>query len=259
LSSLQNAVGWDGRSAIDGLSNAGYGGNLNLAQRFGDAEGVLLINGELADDHPSQGVMALAGIGGKVASLAQWNSLSTLWREFEGTGRLPVRGVLGPSERGKTVNTAITQRVELAPGEQETVKAVIAWHFPNRYVDYAQWEKLIPRDKSRFFLGNAYAKRGSPTEWLPEFIANLDELKGKTAAYAKAVFDADLPEPIRGAVGANVANLRTNVCMRTEDGRFHGFEGAHGASTWEGVHSSGGCCPMNCTHVWNYEQALNEL
>src|SRR3989304_569271 len=37
------------------------------------------------------------------------------------------------------------------------------------------------------------------------------------------------------------------VCILLEDGSFFGFEG---------VSDQGGCCPMNCTHVWNYEQTL---
>jgi hypothetical protein len=41
--------------------------------------------------------------------------------------------------------------------------------------------------------------------------------------------------------------IRTTTGLRTADGRFHGFEGCD---------DNAGCCPMNCTHVWNYEQAL---
>ena len=44
--------------------------------------------------------------------------------------------------------------------------------------------------------------------------------------------------------------IRTTTCLRTEDGNFHGFEGCN---------DNVGCCPMNCTHVWNYEQALAYL
>ena len=42
-----------------------------------------------------------------------------------------------------------------------------------------------------------------------------------------------------------------------EDGRLYGFEGCHGASTHHDALD--GCCPMNCTHVWNYEMALAKL
>jgi hypothetical protein len=47
-----------------------------------------------------------------------------------------------------------------------------------------------------------------------------------------------------------MSTLKSTVCMLLDDGSFYGFEG---------VADEGGCCPLNCTHVWNYEQALAYL
>ena len=47
-------------------------------------------------------------------------------------------------------------------------------------------------------------------------------------------------------ISAQSSTLVSTVCMWLEDGNFAGFEGT-------------GCCPMNCTHVWNYEQQLAHL
>ena len=41
--------------------------------------------------------------------------------------------------------------------------------------------------------------------------------------------------------------LRGKDLVPVADGRFHAFEGCD---------DNAGCCPMNCTHVWNYAQAL---
>jgi familyl 116 glycosyl hydrolase-like protein len=49
------------------------------------------------------------------------------------------------------------------------------------------------------------------------------------------------------AVSSQMSIIRTTTCLRTADGRFHAFEGCD---------DNAGCCPMNCTHVWNYAQAL---
>jgi uncharacterized protein (DUF608 family) len=38
--------------------------------------------------------------------------------------------------------------------------------------------------------------------------------------------------------------------MWQADGNFYAFEGCSAQS---------GCCPLNCTHVWNYEMALSRL
>ena len=53
--------------------------------------------------------------------------------------------------------------------------------------------------------------------------------------------------------------IRSPTTFRTADGRFFGFEGVLGESSlnWNG--NVGGSCPLNCTHVWNYEQALAHL
>ena len=53
--------------------------------------------------------------------------------------------------------------------------------------------------------------------------------------------------------------IRSPTTFWTEDGNFFGFEGSLGASTsmWNG--DFGGSCPLNCTHVWNYEMALSRL
>jgi non-lysosomal glucosylceramidase len=75
----------------------------------------------------------------------------------------------------------------------------------------------------------------------------LRELSAATRAFRGALFASTLPEPVLDAVSSQMSIIRTTTCLRTEDGRLHGFEGCD---------DNAGCCPMNCTHVWNYEQAL---
>ena len=53
--------------------------------------------------------------------------------------------------------------------------------------------------------------------------------------------------------------MRSPSFFRVASGELYGFEGVLGASTgmWGGRY--GGSCPLNCTHVWNYEQTLSRL
>ena len=53
--------------------------------------------------------------------------------------------------------------------------------------------------------------------------------------------------------------IRSPTVFQSEDGNLFGFEGGLGKSTamWNG--EFGGSCPLNCTHVWNYEMALASL
>jgi hypothetical protein len=47
-------------------------------------------------------------------------------------------------------------------------------------------------------------------------------------------------------VSSQSSIVRTTTGLRLADGSFHAFEGCN---------DTDGCCPMNCTHVWNYAQA----
>jgi non-lysosomal glucosylceramidase len=256
LASLQNCVGWDGASPIVETFNGGYGGNRNRIKASDGRLSVEMENVSLDDAHPSQGRMTLVGLGDGLTGTAQWDDLQHLWNGFVGSGRLREGSSFEPSERGRTSNGAVCSAQRIEPGETKSATYLFAWHFPNRYVDWGQWDALIPAKKSRFYLGNHYCLRGEPAEWLPGFLERLPELKEKTEQYVAQFAEGDA---VASAKSSCVANLRTNICLWTEDGRFYGFEGGHGASTWEGFHATGGCCPMNCTHVWNYEQGLVEL
>ena len=87
---------------------------------------------------------------------------------------------------------------------------------------------------------------------------NAAELTRLTRLARDTFYDTTLPFPLIDAVTAQMSIARTPTCFWVEDGAFYGFEGCNGAST---PHSDaiGGCCPLNCTHVWNYEMALARL
>jgi hypothetical protein len=61
------------------------------------------------------------------------------------------------------------------------------------------------------------------------------------------LFSSTVPQYVLDAVSSQMASLKTNLCILLQDGSFFGFEGLNDAA---------GCCFMNCTHVWNYEQTL---
>jgi uncharacterized protein (DUF608 family) len=73
-----------------------------------------------------------------------------------------------------------------------------------------------------------------------------------------ALYSSTIPAPILDAVATQTSIIRSPTCFLQEDGKFLGFEGCRGSSTGCSC-ESGGCCPLNCTHVWNYEQSLSRL
>jgi len=138
--------------------------------------------------------------------------------------------------------------LRVAPGGTSEIPFVLAWHLPN-LVNY--WGSL--RDAAR-----PERARGADAQLVHRPVAGclgggardlrrLPELTAETRAFRDALFGSTLPEPVLDAVSSQMSIIRTTTCLRTEDGRST----ASRAAT-----TTPGCCPMNCTHVWNYEQAL---
>jgi len=101
-------------------------------------------------------------------------------------------------------------------------------------------------------VGNMYANwYHDARDVARHVLAARERLTAETLAFRDAMFDTTLPQYFIDAVAANVSIIRSPTCFWTKDSTFYGFEGC--------VPGGGGCCPMNCNHVWNYEQTLAKL
>jgi len=248
---LQNAVGWDGKADISGVNCDCYGGNVNEDAN----DGLLMTNANLPPNASANGSMALATLSESEA--ASWSDRKDFWRDFAETGEIK-SSPSGPTAKGETVNGAVVTRFSLEPGEQLQVSFVIAWHFPNHYVNWDQQGFGVKDTKSQFWLGNMYNNWFANALELVEYVRReFNRLANETRRFRKTFYDSNLPYWFLDAVSSQVSTIRTLTCLWNEDGTFHGFEGCCGAST--GHCSDVGCCPMNCTHVWNYEQALSKV
>ncbi len=192
---------------------------------------------------PLYGTMALGVIGEeaeRVTACPQWDDAAALWDEFARTGRLDAfPSPRHASEAGRTWNGALCTPVSLAPGESRTVTLALAWHFPNRMrtTQYG-WGPSVPFSDHR--LGNRYREWfASADEALGYVAANMERLARETALFHDTLYETTLPHYLLDAVSANIGTIGSPVYMWLEDGTWAGFEGA-------------ACCPMNCTHVFNY-------
>jgi uncharacterized protein (DUF608 family) len=273
---LQNAVGWDGVSPIDMVTGAGYGGNANRVRRADGWTTVLLENPALAPDAPGAGQMLLAADHPAAPVLRQWRhpgEFVTFLRSrapADGAFRLvqapgtpdPQRhgpaGYLGASPPGQTWNTGIAVPFALQPGQHTEIRLLMSWHFPNRTVNFEQFGPPRPEwGATRFWLGNHYTTVHPDAESVARaVIPRWHELREASRAWTDTLAGSGLDEQAVRHLAAQLSLIRSPTCFRTADGRFFGFEGTLGASTgmWSGEY--GGSCPLNCTHVWNYEQAL---
>lgn len=262
LGAQQNFVGWDGKSAIDGVHNAGYGGNSNRIIGLQGLTALEMTNLRLDANHPANGQLVLAllreGVD-ETSHMLNWRQPRELWAEFvQGRGRLPNSGGPAASAEGETWDGALAAHIELQPGQSRTVTFVLAWHFPNRYVTWHQGNMGIADRKSRFWLGNQYNNSFDGALAVADYVRrHLPRLAEQTRTYRDRFFGSSLPWVLLESVAGPISTIRTPTCLWIEDGRFHGFEGCHGASTTHGALE--GCCPMDCTHVWNYEMALARL
>lgn len=273
---LQNVVGWDGLTPISGTRNPLFGGNTNRHRRGPGRSSLIMENPSLPLDHPGAGQMVLTALADNVRACEQWTDPEQMLRFMEGLNitrqfigpdspvqrsyrTLPILPH-GPSPAGATWNGGLIVPFRLDAGAETEITFLISWYFPNRYVNFDQFGRMRDYGYSRFWLGNAYATRYADALDVAEsFVREQERLEADSRRWAATLTGSSLPGWLSEAMAAQGSLIRSPTTFWTEDGNFFGFEGSLGASTtmWSG--DFGGSCPLNCTHVWNYEMALSRL
>ena len=288
MAAQQNFVGWDGKTLIDGVRNFGFGGNINNLTRMRDLTAVTMSNVRMSDDDQYNGQLALAVLDRPDLSIEAaleaidddvlaffarsipdhtamlgWEEPRDVWSHFSGKfGQLPLVADHAASSRvspeGETQNAALNTHFVLLPGQSRTIPVVLAWYYPNRYVTWRQSNLGVHDTRSKLWIGHEYNRRFGSVAAVLEYVRdNYERLCEQTRLYRDSLFDTTLPWHVVESAAAPVSTICTPTCMWNEDGRLYGFEGCHGASTTHGAFE--GCCPLNCTHVWDYEMALAKL
>lgn len=258
MAGLQNFVGWDGVSLMSGVQNPGYGGNQNILHRTAGCYTLEMVSSRLQDDHPHWGELALAALADDVSALPQWDDVEQMWHDFQPDGAFPTVSGISPSAPWRTWNGSLAAKFELQPQEAREITFVLAWYFPNRLVNWRQPAGIVRDEKSRFWLGNYYNRFGSVAAVVQHVRENFVRMREDARRFVETMYQSCHPYWLLDAVTANIVPARTNICLRTQKGEFFGFEGGCGAST-DSMRSVGGCCPLNCTHVWNYVLTLGRL
>lgn len=181
------------------------------------------------------GTMALAVLDPSAAVLPRWTEPGQLASFLSKPARKDQAAGDDPSSPlGATYNGAVAAPLELKPGESKSVTFVLAWHFPN-----------VDRFQHR---GNLYSRRWPDALAVAGYAAeHIEPLWERTQLYHRTVYESNIPEEFLDAMTSQSCILRGPTCWWSEDGYFGGFEGSYG------------CCPLNCTHVWNYAQSHARL
>jgi len=179
---------------------------------------------------------------------AWWDGLQDFWNDFTDDGALTPGRTLPGAGNAMHVSqipmASLCVQKPVAPGETARFEFVLSWYHPNRV---RSWDQCGCAAPPRPLVRNYYAKFGPPLETASYLIRNLARLEGLSRTFADALGNSTLPEPVLDAVSATLTVIRSTTCFRIEDGTFFG---------WEGCFDEAGCCDGNCTHVWNYAQAL---
>ncbi len=231
--------------------------------------GILFHNQE-APNSQAYGSACLMALQGEPRMKGMWlrspgwefDSLSALWRECS-AGSFTANAGTNPTDTAGRNGGSILLEGHLAPGESRTHPILIAWHFPNCYLQVGGATSTVT-GASPSAENCLTPPAGQPPLWRPYYASlwkdagevglyvrdNYASLRTRTAAFKDALFSSTLPPYVLDAVSANLAILKSPTLLRLENGDIWG---------WEGCFPDAGCCHGSCTHVWNYAQAIPHL
>jgi non-lysosomal glucosylceramidase len=192
-------------------------------------------------EEPAFGEICLS-TSSEATLMPAWQDPAAFWETFSRSGRLspPKDGAqTSPSPPGQAPTGALAAHATLAPGAEATVTFLLTWHFPNYYFQGAR----VGNRYSGFWGGERSPARAAAEEMEREG----DRLRRLADGFHDAVYDSTLPYWLLDCLTSQASTIRSEVCVWLADGTFAGYEGASG------------CCPMNCSHVWGYEQSLAYL
>ncbi|MDW8310368.1 MAG: GH116 family glycosyl hydrolase, partial [Verrucomicrobiales bacterium] len=209
-----------------------------VGARYAAPEGVLRTA-------PGFGTLTLTALHQDVTVATSFEDWSEVWRRFceRGTfGPLAQAAANAPTPAGRTINGAVAASVRVPAGETVEVPFLLTWHYPNKYNDTRNHPEGI-------WIGCHYATLWPDAAAVArEAAEKFEELKERTRAFRRAIYDSTLPWWLLDALTSNAAIIRhIGVVFRIANGDVYGWEG------------SNGCCPPTCTHVWGYAQTMARL
>jgi uncharacterized protein (DUF608 family) len=255
VGSLFNAVGLNGKEIPFRRRHPALGGNRNaLARGPRGLVGLHMTKDGESRDSTRFGSLFL-GVAGASDPTVQnrwprgdwFDDLQIFWDRLVEDGRPPTEAEDGPSPAGISDPGSIGDTLTLPPRGSRDVVFLLTWYFPNFE---NSWNLDEPGVAGKPLSTWYSTKFESALDVACHAAEELDELERATRSFHRAFFGQTLPAEVLDAASSQMATIRTPTCLRLDTGGFHAFEGCFNRA---------GCCPMDCTHVWNYAQALPHL
>jgi uncharacterized protein (DUF608 family) len=178
-----------------------------------------------------------------------WDSLTMAWQDIE-QGRCFNRPPVTQSESSPGASLFIPMALQTQ--EKRKVTLLLTWYVPLSNLrtgpapDPDSSEKGDKKHYKPWYAG----KFASIADVTHHFSKNYNLYYQRSRRFSECLSGKNLPDAIVEAVSANLTTFKSTTFLRQDDGRFWG---------WEGSADEVGSCPGNCTHVYNYAQAIAHL
>jgi uncharacterized protein (DUF608 family) len=255
IGTLFNAVGLDGTEVPFRRRHGALGGNRN--RRTGGPRGLVGLemnrDGAPTEKH-RDGSLFLGVLGAEQPTFqnrwpagAWFDDLQLFWDRLCATGTLDDDDDEGASPAGSSDPGSVAETVVLPARSSRDVVFLLSWYFPDFTNRWNADEARVAGKPLRAHYGTRFKDALDVARYAADEMARLH---AATRRFHDAFFSQTLPTEVLDAASSQVSTLRTPTCLWLDSGRFHAFEGCFNRA---------GCCPMDCTHVWNYAQALPHL
>jgi len=223
-------------------------GSLNAYRAAHAVRGIFLTHPKADPKSPETGTIALVTTCNDIDVQTHWyrggwwDKYHLFWDDFSSDGRIGSLFENEPTSGIPDVSSLVLHAV-IPPRGSVTMPILITWLFP-RMANPWPPEGVREPEPLETYAGTQFGDAWAVAEYV---VSNLSRLREETELWRKNMFDSTLPAHVIDAVTSQVAVMRSPTCFLLSDGSFYG---------WEGCRDNAGCCPGNCTHVWNYEQAV---
>ena len=145
--------------------------------------------------------------------------------------------------------SGISSSKTLQPSQEEKSDFIISWYMPNISFYYSPDDK--PVNQQGMTVQGAdyhyYTTLFDSASSVASYIADhYRRLRQQTFLWKDTWYDSTLPWWFLERTFLNISTIATTTTHRFQSGRYY---------AWEGV----GCCHGNCTHVYQYAQAVSRI
>ncbi|MHB1458099.1 MAG: GH116 family glycosyl-hydrolase [Armatimonadota bacterium] len=221
-------------------------GTVNNYRSDGSLKGILMSQPDANQADPATGTIALSTTWSNPDVQTRWyrgggwwDKCHLFWDTFSANGTLaPVIDSEAAPWTGDVCS--LVMHASIPAGGEVTIPVFYTWHFP-RMTNPWGGEAVPVLDT---YSGANYSDAWDAADYIAR---NFDRLKADTSDWRSVIYGSTLPDYVLEAITSQASIMRSPTCLLLADGRFFG---------WEGCSDNSGCCHGNCTHVWNYEQAV---